>query len=148
MRISPNISAAGTISQYPSAPILTIPFIYVSGVYAAGYNVSALRFSPGEIVSREWHKGTYAGAERYDGPSGITSSEEFFYYEGFFEYRSLSHFDETRHTDIETPIPSATQNLCFKIHSPGMLGAVYESNEVQIPAEALISALKSQGDMR
>ncbi len=121
------------------------PFVSVSEVFSGGHLLGDLRWQPRQIVSKEWRSGVYAGMSRYDGPSGLTPSAGHYYYEGFFEYKSLWHFEETLHTNVKTPLPQPIQDLCFKVVGMNMFWPDYKSNEVRIPAAVLSSVLASKG---
>jgi len=123
-------------------------FVSVSGLYADGYPLFYLSNSVGAEISKTWNGGVYVGKDIHDGTSGITLKDGFFYYEAFFEYHGLHHFDEAQHTSIETPLPPTLQDLCFQAAGYGMPWPNYKSNIGIIPHGALSSAINSLKNQR
>lgn len=123
-------------------PYHDAPFVSVATVYSDGNELGNLRFPTGTIVSKAWNSGIYVGSVRYDGPSGIHPTNDYFNYEAYITYESQSLFVDDLHTFINVPLPKITPDLCFKIVGTSIPWPAYESNVVTLPAKALEKALE------
>jgi hypothetical protein len=119
------------------------PFVDLSQIYSGGYEIWLYRYAPGYWLDQEWLKGNLTAKQHRYGLGSIEPSGGYYYYEGYFEYKNLSHFDDNLHTVVYSPLPATVQDLCFRIWGASILWFDYDSNVVRIPADVLSSALAS-----